>query len=128
MRALRVSLPVSGDVMPVDLDLSPTGVAVFRQPLDEGLLVLLGGEEVGVSQRIAIGVPIRSGNRGIRPPPVIQPPLLLVHTRIDAARSIRNERRLEVVGHRQNEMKRLRHLLSPREALPPEGRHPPKTP
>src|SRR5215471_6684578 len=113
--------------MQVDLDLSPTGVAVFRQPLDEGLLVLLGGEEVGVSQRIAIGVPIRSGNRGIRPSPAIQPPLLLVHTRVDAARSIWNERRFEVVGHRQNEMKWPRRLSS-REALPRECRHPPETP
>src|SRR5262245_12174668 len=120
-RALRVFPPVSGEVMPWCRWISispPASLAVFSQPLDESLLVLLGGEEVGVSQRIAIGVPVQSGKRGIGSTPLIQPPLLLVHARVDAARSIRYERRLEVVRHRHNEMKRPRHLSPPCKALP----------
>src|SRR5215470_16038110 len=58
-RFARVSSCIGrGDpVMQMDLDFSPAGLAVFSQPLNKSLLVLLGRKEVGVSQRIAIGVP-----------------------------------------------------------------------
>src|SRR5262245_20762484 len=114
--------------MEMNLDFSPASLAVLSQPLNEGLVVLLGREEVGVPQRVAIGVTIRSGDLRIYPAPFIQAPALLIPARVASGGSVRNEGWLEVISYRQDKAKWARRLWSPREALPPERRHPPQAP
>jgi len=124
-RVLR-SIGRTDAMMEMDFDFSPASFAVFSQPLNEELVVLLGREEVGVPQRIAIGVTVRSGDLGVPPAPLIHAPSLLILTRIAPGRSPRNERWLEVIGYRQDEVKWALRFWSPRKALPPERRHPPE--
>src|SRR5208282_31260 len=65
-------------VMQVNLDFSPASMAVLGQHLQQALVVLLGGIEVGVDQRTAIMVAPAVDDFGIFARPPFQATLLLV--------------------------------------------------
>ena len=95
----------------VDFDLTPAGVAVFRQAVDEHLVVLLGRVEVGVPQRIPVGIAPRRHRLRVGAAPALQAALLLLRTRVGRG-CLGHDRRLEVVGQRDDEID----LANPRRA------------
>src|SRR5712671_3448720 len=64
-------------VVQMDLDFSPASVAVIGEHLDQALVVLLGGIEVGVNKRAAVVVSPLVDNFGIFAHPRFQAALLL---------------------------------------------------
>src|SRR6266849_11043926 len=64
-------------VVQMDLDFSPASVAVIGEHLEQSLVVLLSGIEVGVNKRAAVVVAPVVGNFGIFAHPRFQAALLL---------------------------------------------------
>src|SRR5260370_35152491 len=71
------SVGMWNSVMQMDLDFSPASVAVIGEHLEQPLVVLLSGIEVGVNKRAAAGVAPVVGNFGIFAHPRFQAALLL---------------------------------------------------
>src|SRR5208282_3487747 len=84
-------------VMQVDLDFSPTGVAVRSEHLEQSLVVLLGGVEVGVDERTAIVVAPAVDRFGVFARPPFQTALLF-GARCALLAVLWNDGRFEVVG------------------------------
>src|ERR1700675_3498236 len=65
-------------VVQMDLDFSPASMAVIGEHLEQSLVVLLGGIEVGVDKRAAVVVSRAVDYFGIFACPRFQAPLLVV--------------------------------------------------
>src|SRR6266851_9443738 len=71
------SVGMWNSVMQMDFDFSPASVAVIGEHLEQPLVVLLSGIEVGVNKRAAVVVAPVVGNFGIFADPRIEAALLL---------------------------------------------------
>jgi hypothetical protein len=92
-------------VMQMDLNFSPAGVAMLRQHLNQGLIVLLGGIKIGMDKRAAIVVTPAVDHFRILARPIFQAALLLGVR--DALMTIGGvDGRLEVIGQSQNDVHR----------------------
>jgi hypothetical protein len=62
----------------MNLDLTPSGVAVFRKALYQRLVVLLGRIEIGMAEGLAVGIPPSIYHTWILLAPPFEPSLLLI--------------------------------------------------
>src|SRR5262245_35259349 len=95
---VRSGVGASHPVVQMDLDLSPAGMAMLRESVDDGLMVLLGREKVRVDESASVRVTIGFEYAGIHAAPFFDPPLLLVEGREGAVLRPWQNGRLEVVG------------------------------
>ena len=92
-------------VVQMDLDFSPASVAVIGEHLEQPLVVLLSGIEVGVNKRAAVVVAPVVGNFGIFAHPRFQAALLLGAR--DALLAVFGiDRRFEMIGQGKDQMHR----------------------
>src|SRR3989442_2119119 len=100
----------------VDLDLTPARAAVLGQAVDQGLVVLLGWIEVGVTHGATISVtPTADGLRILRAP-LLKTTLLLIHARV--CFGLRRDRWFEVIGHSHHDVDHPRSRRPAQEPLP----------
>src|ERR1700677_1956425 len=84
-------------VMEMDLNFSPTGVAMLGQPLEQALIVLLGRIKIGMQQWAAVVVSPTVENFRVFGRPIFQATLLLrVRDALTAIRRI--DGGFEVIG------------------------------
>ena len=60
----------------VNFNFAPAGVAVFREAIDQRLVVVFRGIKIGMAQRLPFVVPPRANCRGILATPFFQAPFL----------------------------------------------------
>src|SRR5271156_5582237 len=91
-------------VMQMNLNLSPTGMAVFRELLYQGTVVLFGWIKISVNEWIAVVVSPCIRQPRIFPAPEVKATFLFV---VGGARHpiLRHNRRLEMIRHRDHQMK-----------------------
>ena len=82
----------------LNLYLTPPGLAMLGQAVDEGLVILLGWVKVGVTEGAPISIAPSLCQLGILPTPPFEAPLLLVQTGVGPGLP-RHDGGLEVVGH-----------------------------
>src|ERR1019366_7766948 len=90
-------------VMQMDLDFSPAGMAVLGEHLEQALVVLLGGIEVGVDEWAAIVVSPAVDYFGIFSRPPFQAALLL-GTRDTLLAVFGIDGRFEMIGHGKDQV------------------------
>ena len=118
----------AGSVVEVDLDLSPACVTVVSQPGDETLVVLLGREEVRMTERVAVRVAEAREGTGIGLAPLVHPSLLLLWVGVGSGWGTRHNRRLEMVGHRDHQVNWSISRNATKKTLRPLGGNPPQGP
>ncbi len=91
----------------MDLHLAPPVVTVLGQAVDQRLVKLLRRIEIRVAEREAVTVPVGVGHLRVLAAPPLQPALLLVQVGM-AAGHAGHDRRLEVIGERDDQMLRPR--------------------
>src|SRR5208283_199566 len=111
---------IGNSVVQMDLDFSPSGMAMTGEQVEQALVVLLSGIEVSVDERAAIVVTPGVDDFGILAHPPFQAALLLGARRA-LLTVFGNNGRFEVVGQGQNQMHRAvdRRLQS----APGRGQH-----